>query len=63
VKRQLAIGDSTIVFTAKDGRELISAPVEQITDAHDFVPDRSRQLTETPDRVEAGDAQSHDSSP
>jgi hypothetical protein len=32
VKGQLAIGDSTIVFSAKDGREMISLPVEQITE-------------------------------
>ena len=32
VKGQLAIGDSTIVFTAKDGRELISVPIQQVTE-------------------------------
>ena len=32
VKGQLTIGDSTIVFSAKDGREMISLPVEQITE-------------------------------
>ncbi len=32
VKGQLAIGDSTIVFAAKDGRELISIPIAQVTD-------------------------------
>ena len=32
VKGQLVIGDSTIVFAAKDGRELISVPIDQVTE-------------------------------
>jgi hypothetical protein len=32
VKGELAIGDSTIVFAAKDGRELISVPIDQVTE-------------------------------
>lgn len=32
LKGQLAIGDSAIVFTSKDGREVISVPMAQVKD-------------------------------